>query len=267
MSEPEPRKPWDVGWILQGDQVRERPDPRALPPVGWGSPRVTKDTRLDHWHQLNGTWGQDHSGAEGEGQHRESDSAVHSLANLEASVEPADLLTTPSEVESSRQYTDPAFYNRPTSRTVFLRPTRKAREKPKAQTIFVPWIYAPVFYRSRPSPTGWTGQTPVSGGTGLRVTTGCLPASTGWYDEYSRGAGEQSRRNSPTPDWPDPRGDETPVEGRPRGGLAVAGPRSTGSRFTYPPRPGSSVWEEESTSWETSPGLVKQARLRTESHW
>ena len=56
---------------------------------------------------------------------------VHSLANLEASVEPADLLTTPSEVESSRQYTDPAFYNRPTSRTVFLRPTRKAREKPK----------------------------------------------------------------------------------------------------------------------------------------
>ena len=160
---------------------------------------MTKDTRLDHWHQLNGTWGQDHSGAEGEGQPRESDSAFHSLANLEASVEPADLLTTPSEVESSRQYTDPAFCNRPTSRTVFLRPTRKAREKPRAQTIFVPWIYAPVFYRSRPSPTGWTGQTPVSGGTGLRVTTGCLPASTGWYDEYSRGAGEQSRRNSSNP--------------------------------------------------------------------
>ena len=184
-------------------------DHLALPPVGWGSPRVTQDTLLDRWHQLNGTWNQDHSGAEGEGQPREGDSAFHSLADLEASGEPADLLTTSPEVEPSRQYTDPAFCNRPTSRTVILRPTRRAREKPRAQTVLVPWIYAPVFYQSRPSSTGWAGQTPVSGGTGLRVTTGCPPTSTGWYDELSRGVEGQSRRSSPTHDWPELRGGET----------------------------------------------------------
>ena len=146
MSKPGHREPWDIGWVLRGDQVRERQDPRALPPVSWGSPRVTKDTLLDRWHQLNETWSQDHSGAEGEGQPREGDSALHSLADLEASVEPVDLLTTSPEVKPSRQYTDPAFCNRPTSRTVILtRPTRKARERPRVQTVLVPWVYAPVF--------------------------------------------------------------------------------------------------------------------------
>ena len=268
MSRPGPRKPWDIGWVLQGDQVRERQDSLDLPPVGWGSPRVTKDTLLDRWHQLNGTWRQDHSGAEEGGQPRGSDSAFHSLADLEASGEPADLPTTSPEVEPSRQYTDPAFSNRPTSRTVILtRPSRIVRERPGAQTVLVPMIYAPVFCQPRPSSTLWARQTPVSGGTGLRVTTDCPQTSTGWYDEFSREVGRQSRRGSPTQDWPELRGGETPREGCPQGGSAGAGPRSTGTRFTYPPRPGSSVWEEELTSWGTSPGLVTQARLKSESHW
>ena len=139
MSRPGPRKPWDIGWVLQGDQVRERQDSLDLPPVGWGSPRVTKDALLDRWHQLNGTWKRDHSGAEGGGQPRESGSAFHSLADLEASGEPADLPTTSPEVEPSRQHTDPAFSNRPISRTVILtRPSRIVRERPGAQTVLVP---------------------------------------------------------------------------------------------------------------------------------
>ena len=141
MSRPGPRKPWDIGWVLQGDQVRERQDSLDLPPVGWGSPRVTKDTLLDRWHQLNGTWKRDHSGAEGGGQPRESGSAFHSLADLEASGEPADLPTTSPEVEPSRQHTDPAFSNRPISRTVIL---TRPYHKPLPQTTTTNHYHKPL---------------------------------------------------------------------------------------------------------------------------
>ena len=279
------REPWDIGWLLQEDQGREQRESLALPPVGWGSPRVTKDTLLDRRHQLNGTWIRDHSGAEGEGQLGGSGSAFLSLADLEASGEPTDLPAIPPEVESSRQYTDPAFSNRPMSRTVILpRSTKKVRGRPGCRTVLVPWMYAPVFYQARPSPAEWSRQTPVSGGTGLRLTTNYPQASTGWYDQLSQEVEGQSRKNSPTYDWPEPCGDESSVAGYPRGsspagrprgsstagrprGGSTAGSRSTGTRSTYPPRPGTSVWEGEWTSWGTSPGLVTQTKQKSESHW
>ena len=267
MTRPGPRKPWDIGWILQGDKVREHQDSLDLPPVGWGSPRVNKDTLLDRLHQLNGTWNLGHSGAGGGGHPRDSGSAFHSLADLEASGELTDLPTTSPEVEPSRQRPDPAPSNRPISRTVILtRPSRLVRERPGTQTVLFPMIYTPVYYQPRPSSTLWARQTPVSGGTGLRVTADCPRTSTGWFEDFSREVGGQSRRSSSTQDWPELLGGETPEEGCPRGGSVEAWPRSTGTRLTCPPRPGS-VWREEVTSWATSPGLVTQARLKSESHW
>ena len=100
---------------------KEEPrDSRAQPPLGWGSPLVTKDTLLDHHHQLQGTWTREHAGTEGE--------------DLGARGEPAHLLAIPQEVEPPRQYTVPAFSNRPLSRSVILpRSARKVRGRPRIQ--------------------------------------------------------------------------------------------------------------------------------------
>ena len=265
------REPWDIGWLLHEDQEGEPRDSRAQPPLGWGSPLVTKDTLLDHHHQLQGTWTREHAGTEGE--------------DLGARGEPAHLLAIPQEVEPSRQYTVPAFSNRPLSRSVILpRSARKVRGRPGYRTVLVPWMYAPVFYQAHSSPAEWSRQTPVSGGTGLKLTTDYPPASTGWYDQFNQQGDGQTRKNSPTYDWPETCGDESSVAGyrrgsspvvrprgsstagRPRGG-STAGSRSTEARTTYPPRPSTSVWEGEWTSWGTSPGLVTQTKQKSESHW
>ncbi len=265
------REPWDIGWLLHEDQGGGPRGGPALPPLGWGSPLVTKDTLLDHHHSLHGTWTREPAGTEGE--------------ELEAGGEPADLLVAPQEVESPRQYTVPVFSHRPLSRAVLLpRTTRKVRGRPGCRTVLVPWMYAPVFCQARSSPAEWSRQTPVSGGTGLKLTTDFPQASTGWYDQLNQQVEGQTRRNSPTYDWSEPCGDESSVAGyrrgsspvvrprgsstagRPRGG-STAGSRSTEVRTTYPPTPSSSVWEGEWTSWGTSPGLVTQTKQKSESHW
>ena len=190
-----------------------------------------------------------------------------SLADLEASGEFTDLSATPPEAEPSRQLPDPTSSNRPISRTAILvKPPSLVRGKPNNQAVLVPMIYSPVYYQPRPSLTLWSRQTPVSGGTGLRVTTACPRTSTGWFEDFHREVGGRSRGSSASQDWPESFGGEPPEEGCPRGGSAGAWPRSTGTRPTCPSRPGS-VLSEEVTSWSASPGQVTQARLRSESHW
>ena len=236
MTRPGPRKPWDIGWILQGDKVREHQDSLDLPPVGWGSPRVNKDTLLDRLHQLNGTWNLGHSGAGGGGHPRDSGSAFHSLADLEASGELTDLPTTSPEVEPSRQRPDPASSNRPISRTAILaRPSSLVRGRPNNQAVLFPMIYTPVYYQPRPSLTLWTRQTPVSGGTGLRVTADCPRTSTGWFEDFNREVGGLSRRKQFDPGLArTPSEERLQEEGCPRGGSAGAWPRSTGTRPHLP---------------------------------
>ncbi len=265
------REPWDIGWLLHEDQEGGPRGGPVLPPLAWGSPLVTKDTLLDHHHRLRGTWTREPEGTEGE--------------EPEAGGESADLLGAPQEVESSRQYTVPVFSHRPVSRALLPpRTTRKVRGRPGCRTVLVPWMYAPVFYQASSSPAAWSRQTPVSGGTGLKLTTDFPQTSTGWYDQLNQQVAGQTRRNSPTHEWSEPCGDESSVAGyrrgsspvvrprgsstagRPRGG-STAGSRSTEVRTTYPPTPSSSVWEGEWTSWGTSPGLVTQTKQKTESHW
>ena len=184
------REPWDTGWRLPEDQEGEPRDSRAQPPLGWGSPLVTKDTLLDHHHQLQGTWTQEPVGAEGE--------------DLGARRELAHLLAIPQEVEPSRQYPVSAFNNRTLGRSETLpRSARKARGRPGHRTVLVPWMYAPVFYQAHSSPAEWSRQTPVSGGTGLKLTSDYPPASTGWYDQFNQQWDRQTRKNGPTYDWPE----------------------------------------------------------------
>ena len=267
MTSPVPRKPWDISWVLQGDRVREHQDSLDLPPVSWGSPRLNRDAPQDRLHQLNGTWNLGHLGAGGRGHPRDRGSSFHSLADLEDSEELTDLPATSPEVEPTRQLPDPASSNRPISRTAVLaRPSRLVRGRPSNQAVLLPMpIYTPVYYQPRPSLTLWTRQTPVSGGTGLRVTADCPRTRPGWFEDFNREVGGQSRRSSSTQDWPGYLGGETPEEDCPRGGSAEAWPRSTRTRLTCPPRPGL-VWREEVTSWAASPGQVTQARLKSESY-
>ena len=260
MTRPVPRKPWDISWVLQEDSL-------DIPPISWGSPRLHRDAPQDRLHQLNGTWNLGHLGAGGRAHPRDRGSSFHSLADLEDSEELTDLPATSPEVEPSRQRLDPASSNRPISRTAILaRPSRLVRGRPSSQAVLFPMpVYTPVYYQPRPSPIWWTGQTPVSGGTGLRVTADCPRTRTGWFENFSREVGGQSRRSSSTQDWPGYLGGDTPEEDCPRGGPAGAWPRSTRTSPTCPPRPGL-VWREEVTSWAASPGQVTQARLKSESY-
>ena len=240
------REPWDIGWLLREDQQEGPRGSRAQPPLSWGSPIVTQDTLLDHHHHLQGTWTQEPADTEGE--------------DLGARGELAQ------EVEQPRQHTVPAFRGRSLGRSVVLpRPTRKIRGRPGYRTVLVPWMYAPVLYQAQSSPAEWSRQTPVSGGTGLRLTPDYPSASTGWYDQLNQQGDDEStvascRQGSP------PTFRRSSTVGRPRGG-STAGSRSTEARTTCPPRPSTSLWEGEWTSWRTSPGLVTQTKQKSESHW
>ena len=270
MTRPAPRKPWDISWVLQGDRVWEYQDPLTLPPLSWGSPRLTREAPYDRFHQLKGTWTLGHLGTGGRSHPRDSGSSFHSVADLEDSEVLTDLPVTAPYVEPSRQLSDPAASNRPISRTgVIARPSRLIRGRSSNQAGLLPVpIYTPVYYQPQPSLTLWTRQTPVSGGTGLSVTTDCpriKGTRPGGFEDFNREVGGPSRRRDSTQDWPGSLGGRTLAVDSPRGGPAEAWPQSTRTTLTCHPRPGL-VWEEEVTSWAGSPGQITKARLKTETY-
>ena len=240
------REPWDIGWLLNEEQQEGPRGPRAQPPLSWGTPIETPDTLLDHHHHLQGTWTQEPADTEGEdlGVRRE-------LAQ---------------EVEQPIQQTVPAFRGRSLGRSVIpQRPTRKIKGRPGYKTVLVPWMYAPVLYQAQSSPAEWSKLTPVSGGTGLRLTSDSPLASTGWYNQLNQQGDDESTVASRRPGSP-PAFRRSTTVGCPRGG-STTGPSSTEARTTCPSRPATSLWEGEWTSWRTSPRLVTQTRQRSESHW
>ena len=245
------REPWDLGWLL-GEEQQEGPRvPRAQPTLSWGSPIETPDTPLDHQHHLQGTWAQGPADTEGE--------------DLGIGRELAQ------EVEQPIQQTVPVSRGRSLGRSVIpQRPTRKIKGKPGYKTVWVPWMYAPVLCQAQSSPTApteWSKLTPVSGGTGLRLTPGSPLTSTGWYHQLNQQGEDESTVASRRPGSP-PAFRRSTTIGCPRGGsTATTVPSSTGARTTCPSRPATTLWEGEWTSWRTSPRRVTQTRQRSESHW
>ena len=245
------REPWDLGWLLGEEQQEEPRVPRAQPSLSWGSPIETPDTPLDHQHHLQGTWAQGPADTEGE--------------DLGIGRELAQ------EVEQPIQQTVPVSRGRSLGRSVIpQRPTRKIKGKPGYKTVWVPWMYAPVLCQAQSSPTApteWSKLTPVSGGTGLRVTPGSPLTSTGWYHQLNQQGEDESTTASRRPGSP-PAFRRSTTIGCPRGGsTATTVPSSTGARTTCPSRPATTLWEGEWTSWRTSPRRVTQTRQRSESHW
>ena len=245
------REPWDLGWLL-GEEQQEGPRvPRAQPTLTWGSPIETPDTPLDHQHHLQGTWAQGPADTE-----REDLGIGRELAQ---------------EVEQPIQQTVPVSRGRSLGRSVIpQRPTRKIKGKPGYKTVWVPWMYAPVLCQAQSSPTApteWSKLTPVSGGTGLRLTPGSPLTSTGWYHQLNQQGEDESTVASRRPGSP-PAFRRSATIGCPRGGsTATTVPSSTGARTTCPSRPANTLWEGEWTSWSTSPRRVTQTRQRSESHW
>ena len=242
------REPWDLGWLLDEEQQEGPRVPRAQPTLSWGSPIETPDTPLDHHHHLQGTWAQGPADTEGE--------------DLGIGRELAQ------EVEQPIQQTVPASRGRSLGRSVIpQRPTRKIKGRPGYKTVWVPWMYAPVLCQAQSSPAEWSKLTPVSGGTGLRLTPGSPLTSTGWYHQLNQQGEDESTVASRRPGSP-PAFRRSTTIGCPRGGsTATTVPSSTGVRTTCPSRPATTLWEGEWTSWRTSPRLVTQTRQRSESHW
>ena len=257
------RDPWDVGWLLEEKRPGRPQGPRVQPHVGWGSPTVAQDNPLDYHHHQQGTWSEEPVDTDGE--------------DLGAGEEPGQ------EAEHSGQHTALALRSRSLCRSVVPpRPTRKIRGRPGYKAILIPWMYTPVLYQAPFSPQEWAKQTPVSGGTGLRLAPDYPLASTGWYDQLEqRGEGEPaaaSWRQGTPPAFRRrtaigcPRAGST-SESRsteagdcPRGG-STSEPRSREAGITCTSKGSTSIWEGEWTSWRTSPGLVTQTKQRSESHW
>ena len=265
-----PKKPWDINWVLQEDRSWEHQDPLGLPPVSWGSPRLTRDAPHDRFHQLNGTWTLGYLGTGGRSHPRDRGSSFHLLADLEDSEVLTDLPVTSLGVEHSRQLPDPAVSNRPISRAgILARPSRLIRGRSSNQAGLLPVpIYTPVYHQSPPSLPWWVQQTPVSGGTGLSVTSDC-PRIKGTRpsgcEDFNREVGGQPRRRTLVQDWPENLEGRTLEVDSPQGGPTEVGPRSTRTTLTCQPRPGL-VWKEELVSWTGSSGQITKARLKRETY-
>ena len=265
-----PKKPWDINWILQDDRDWEPQDPLSLPPVSWGSPRLTRDAPQDRFHQLNGTWTLGYLGTGGRSHPRDRGSSFHSFADLGASEVLTDLPVTSLDVEHSRQLPDPAVSNRPISRAgILARPSRLIRGRSSNQAGLLPVpIYTPLYHQSPPSLPWWARQTPVSGGTGLSVTSDC-PRTKGTRpsgcEDFNREVGGQPRRRTLVQDWPENLEGLTLEVDSPQGGPTEVGPRSTRTTLTCQPRPGL-VWKEELVSWTGSSGQITKAKLKRETY-
>ena len=188
-----PKEPWDASWELREERRWEVQDPLGLPPISWGSPRLAREATYDRLHQLNGTWtgGLGNPGSRG--------SSFHSLADLESSAVATDLPTSSPGVEPVVHLSSPAVSNRPIVRPgTPARPPRLTRRRPSDWVGSPPVpIYTSVYDQPQSSPTLWTHHTPVSGGTGLSITSG-YPRTGGTipgvYEDFAREVGSQLRR-------------------------------------------------------------------------
>ena len=260
------REPWDVDWLLGDDPARRPRGPRPQPRLGWGSSASIQDNPLDHHNHLQGTWiygPEDTAGGDPE--------AGEDLTQ---------------DMEQSGQHTASALRDRNLGRSRALaRPTRRISGRPayKAyRAIIIPWLYTPTPHQTQPAPSEWAKQTPVSGGTGFRMTSEDYPTSTGWYNQLDKQGEGGSTMTRCRPGTPPSFRRQTTV-GCPRRGSTSEStsreargwpthrstPESTTMEggITCPSKAASSFWEGEWTTWETTPGRITQTKQRSESHW
>ena len=265
-----PKKPWDINWVLHEDRSWEYQDPLGLPPISWGSPRLTREAAYDRLHQLNGTWALGYLGTGGRSNPRSRGSSFHSLADLEDSEVLTDPPVASLGVEPSGHLSDPAVSNRPIVRAgIPARPSRliRGRSSDRVGTPPVP-IYTSVYNQLQLSPTLWTQQTPVSGGTGLSVTSDyprTRRTRPGGCEDFTREVGSQLRRRDLVQDWPEHPEGRTPEVGSLQEGPTEVWPKSTRTTLTCQPRPGV-VWKEEVISWTGSSGKITKSRLKRETY-
>ena len=265
-----PKEPWDVSWVLREDRRWEDQDPLGLPPISWGSPRLAREATYDRLHQLNGTWVLGYLGTGGLGNPGSRGSSFHSLADLESSEVPTDPPTASPGVEPLGHLSNPAVSNRPIVRPgTPARPPRLIRRRPSDWVGSPPVpIYTSVYNQPQSSPTPWTHHTPVSGGTGLSVTSGyprTRRTRPGGCEDFAREVGSQLRRREPVQDLPEPPEARTPGVGCLHEVSTDGWPKSTRTTLTCQPRP-EVVWKEEVISWTGSSGRTMKFRLKRETY-
>ena len=255
-----PKEPWDASWELREERRWEAQDPLGLPPISWGSPRLAREATYDRLHQLNGTW------TGGLGNPWSRGSSFHSLADLESSAIATDPPTASPGVEPVGHLSSPAVSNRPIVRPgTPARPPRLTRRRPSEWVGSPPVpIYTSVYDQPQSSPTLWTHHTPVSGGTGLSITSGYPRTggtTPGVYEDFAREVGSQLRREDPVQDLPEPPDVRTPRVGCLHEVSTAGCPKSTRTTLTCKPRL-EVVWREEVISWTGSSGRTVKFRLK-----
>ena len=265
-----PKKPWDVSWVLHEDRSWEYQDPLGLPPISWGSPRLTREAAYDRLHQLNGTWALGYLGTGGRSNPGSRGSSFHSLADLEDSEVLTDPPAASPGAEPLGHLSNPAVSNRPIVRSgTPARPSRLIRGRPSDRVGAPPVpIYTSVYNQLQSSPTLWTQHTPVSGGTGLSVTSDyprTRRTRSGGCEDFAREVGSQLRRRELVQDLPEHPEGRTPEVGCLQEVPTEGWPKSTRTTLTCQPRPGV-VWKEEVISWTGSSGGIMKSRLKRETY-
>ena len=258
-----PRVSRDFSWERREERRWERRDPLALPPISWGTPRLVRGSVYDRLNQQNGTWT---SGPGTRG------SSFYSLADLENSAVESDLPANSPGREPLVHRPSPAVSARPVVRQgAPSRPSRPTRRGYWWESPSVP-LYTSIYDQPQQSSTLWTDiRTPVSGGTGLTVTSRS-PRTAGvtagvHVDDGARVAGSLFSLEDPAQedtdqlhDTTEPHNARTPGTGCTHAVASAGCPRSTKTRFTCRPRL-ETVWREEDLSWTGSSGRTLVFRL------
>ena len=258
-----PRVSRDFSWERREERRWERRDPLALPPISWGTPRLVRGLVHDRLNQQNGTWTNGPATLS---------SSFYSLADLESSAAELDPSVNPPGAEPPVHRPRPAVSTRPIVRQgTTSRPSRSTRRGDWFGFPSVP-LYSSVYDRPQQSSTLWTDiRTPVSGGTGLTVTsrsprTAGVTAG-GHVDEGARVAGSLPSLGAPVQedtgqlhDTTEPHDARTPGTGCPHFIASPKCPRSTKTRLTCQPRL-ETVWQEEDLVWTRPSGETLVFRL------
>ena len=229
-----PKPSQDPGWRADNPgRGWENQNPLSLPPISWGSPRLVPEAVYDRLNRLNGTWSEE--------VHRPPlrGSSFHSLLDLEDSAIEPGTQTTRSGEGSADQSVRLTVKDRTVSRPrTSYRPILPARVGSTERSNHPP-VYS---YRSTLCeaaslhPGLWDKQTPVSGGTGLRVITkkpgvGDLPP-VGDRSEVVRGVCHQREAGDVLPEQGEDPGVRVPGVDCPARGARVERPHNQRSLRT-----------------------------------
>ena len=243
-----PRVSCDFSWERREERQWERRDPLALPPISWGTPRLVRGLVHDRLNQQNGTWSNGPATLS---------SSFYSLADLESSAE-LDPAVDPPGPELLVHHPRPVLGPRPlVRRGTTSRPSRSTSRGDWWSYPSVP-LYTSVYDRPQRTSRLWSDlRTPVSGGTGLTITSRSPPVAevpaVGYTDDGARRAGSPLNLGVPgqedtsqVHDITEPHDARTPRAGCLR--LHQLGlpkcPPSTRTRPTCQPRE-ETVWQEE----------------------